>query len=308
MLPRSIRYFLAVAEHRSFTRAAAALHVSQPALSQQIRQLEELLDAQLFDRTGRATRLTDAGQAFELYAKRALRELNGGRRAIHDVRDHSRGSLRVAITPTFTAYLVGPLFARFNDLYPNITLTILEMTQERIEERLADDAIDIGIAFEPVRSTDIVSRKLLEETLVLVVGENHPHAGQSRLAIQALTAEAMVLLTPEFATREQIDRSCRKHKVHPRVVAEANSISTVIEVVRHSRLSTLLPANIAQSRSQLSVIHLDPPLEHRVAVLLLRRDAYQSAAAKAFVTLSLDFPAIRLPPRRAKRLKADHRR
>ena len=85
MLSRHINYFLAVAEHGSFTRAASALHVSQPALSQQIRQLEESLGVPLFDRSGRTIRLTDAGEVWRQYASRALHELGAGKRAIHDV-------------------------------------------------------------------------------------------------------------------------------------------------------------------------------------------------------------------------------
>jgi LysR family transcriptional regulator, cyn operon transcriptional activator len=83
MLLRHIRYFLAVAEHKNFTRAAEALHVSQPTLSQQIRQLEDTLRAPLLDRSGRTIALTDAGVAYLGYARRALQDLEAGRRAIH---------------------------------------------------------------------------------------------------------------------------------------------------------------------------------------------------------------------------------
>ena len=110
MLLRHIRYFLAVAEHRNFTRAAEALHVSQPTLSQQIRQLEDTLRVQLLDRSGRTIQLTDAGTAYVRYAQRALQDLEAGKRAIHDVQELSRGSLRLAMTPTFTAYLIGPFW------------------------------------------------------------------------------------------------------------------------------------------------------------------------------------------------------
>src|SRR3569623_310663 len=147
MLLRHIRYFLAVAEHRNFTRAAEALHVSQPTLSQQIRQLEDTLCVQLLDRSGRTIRLTDAGAAWLLYAQRALQDLDAGRRAIHDVHDLSRGSLRLGMTPTFTAYLVGPLVDRFNQRYPGIILNIEEMSQERMEVLLNEDQLDMGIAF-----------------------------------------------------------------------------------------------------------------------------------------------------------------
>src|SRR3972149_8613936 len=102
--PRSLRYLLAVAEHHSFTKAAEALFVSQPTLSQQIKQLEDLLQVQLLDRSGRTVRLTDAGEVYLRHARRALGELDPGRRAINEVKDLSRGSLRVGMTPV-TEYL-----------------------------------------------------------------------------------------------------------------------------------------------------------------------------------------------------------
>ena len=172
MLLRHIRYFLAVAEHRNFTRTAEALHVSQPTLSQQIRPLENMLHAPLLDRSGRMIVLTDAGVAYLDHARRALRDLEAGRRAIHDVQELSRGALRVAMPPTFTAYLVGRLVETFNSRYPGITLTFQEMTQERMEMLLNDDALDVGIAFDEVRSPDIEGQTLLSETFALMVGKS----------------------------------------------------------------------------------------------------------------------------------------
>ena len=99
---RLIRYLLAVAEHGNFTRAAEALHVSQPTLSQQIIQLEDILGVTLLDRSGRTVKVTDSGRVYIEHAERALRELEAGRRAIHDVQDLARGELRLATTPTFT--------------------------------------------------------------------------------------------------------------------------------------------------------------------------------------------------------------
>src|ERR1700749_3885116 len=148
MLLRHIRYFLAVAEHRNFTRAAEALHVSQPTLSQQIKQLEDTLRVQLLDRSRRAIQLTDAGVAYARYAQRALQDLEEGQRAIHDVHDLSRGTLRLAMTPTFTAYLIGPLLDEYHRRYPNIVVDLVEMPQERMEGLLNDDALDLGIAFD----------------------------------------------------------------------------------------------------------------------------------------------------------------
>ncbi|MGY3018313.1 LysR family cyn operon transcriptional activator [Pseudomonas sp. TE6283] len=291
MLARHIQYFLAVAQHHSFTRAAAALHVSQPALSQQVRQLEESLGAQLFDRSGRTTRLTDAGEVYLRYAKRASQELQEARRAIHDVGDLSRGSLRVAVTPTFTSYLVGPLVEAFHGRYPNITLNLSEIAQERMEQMLQLDELDVGIAFDERHTQDIDTYPLLVETLALVVGSQHPLAQASAIGPQALNDESMILLSAEFATREQIERYCRQHGIRPQVMMEANAIGAVIEVVRRTTLSTLLPANIVLAHDDLAAIALDPLRLQRTAVLMQRRGVYQTAAARAFLALAREVAA-----------------
>lgn len=288
MLMRHIHYFMAVAEHRGFTRAAMALHVSQPALSQQIKQLEDVLGAQLFDRSGRTTRLTDAGQVYLRYARQALRNLEEGKQAIHDVDDLSRGSLRVAVTPTFTAYLVGPLIAAFHQRYPNITLTVNEMPQELMEERLVEDKVDVGIAFDRGGSPDIVAKRLLVESLVLVVNRRHPLAARRTVSLTALNNESLALLSTEFATRKQIDRHCQQHGTHPHMVVEANSISAVVEIIRRTNLATLLPATMAGENEELVAITLRPQLVQRTAVIMQRKGAYQAAAARAFVELALE--------------------
>ncbi|MFK0310082.1 transcriptional regulator CynR [Pseudomonas sp. NPDC090233] len=291
MLARHIQYFLAVAEHHSFTRAAAAMHVSQPALSQQVKQLEESLGAQLFDRSGRTTRLTDAGEVYLQYARRASQELQEAKRAIHDVSDLSRGSLRVAVTPTFTSYLIGPLVEAFHSRYPGIILNVREISQERMETLLLADELDMGIAFEQAHAQDIEAVPLLVETLALVVSRTHPLAQKQSVGLQTLSAESLVLLSGEFATREQIDRYCRQHDIHPQVRMEANTISAVLEIVRRVKLSTLLPAAVALAHDDLIAITLDPARLQRTAVLMRRKGAYQSAALRVFIEQALEVAA-----------------
>ena len=287
MLARHIQYFIAVANHLSFTRAAAALHVSQPALSQQVRQLEESLGTTLFDRSGRTTRLTDAGEVYLRYAKRAAQELQEAKRAIDDLGDLSRGSLRVGVTPTFTSYLVGPLVEAFHGRYPNITLVVREIAQEAMEELLLADEVDVGIAFDSGHHLDLEAQALLVETLALVVGKQHPLATTASIGLEALNSESLILLSAEFATREQIDSYCRQHNIRPHVQVEANTISALIEVVSRTKLSTLLPATIAQAHEQLVAIELDQQRLQRTAVLMKRKGVYQTAAARAFVELAM---------------------
>src|SRR6202048_4311074 len=150
MLVPSIRYLKAVADHGSFTRAAAALHVSQPALSQQIRELEGRMGAQLLDRSGRTVRPTDVGEAYLRHVRRALDELEVGGRAIRDVQDLSSGALRLGFTPSFAIYLLAPLIRRYRDRFPGIVLTVTEMAQEEMERAVSTDALDVGLAFSDV--------------------------------------------------------------------------------------------------------------------------------------------------------------
>ena len=286
MLSRCVNYFLAVAERRSFTRAATALYVSQPALSQQISRLEESLGTQLFDRTGRVTCLTDAGEVYFRFARQAPQDLEEGKRAIHDVVDLSCGSLRVAITPTFTTYLVGPLIESFHDLYPNVMMTIREMPQVQMETLLVDNELDVGIAFDEVQSLDIETQPLLSEVLALVVNRDHRLAQCRMTGVNMLNEESMVLLTSEFVTRAQIDRYFRQNRIRPRIQMEANSLGTVIEIVQRTDLATMLPASIAINRDDLVAIELTPSELRRTAALLRRKGAYQTMATRAFIELA----------------------
>ncbi|MGZ2743689.1 transcriptional regulator CynR [Burkholderia stagnalis] len=283
MLLRHIRYFLAVAEQRNFTRAADALHVSQPTLSQQVRQLEEMLGVQLFDRSGRTVRLTEFGEVYARHARAALHELETGQRALHDVADLGSGSLRLAMTPTFAAYLSGSLVDAFHADYPNIALTIDAMPQERIETLLADDALDAGFAFVPARAPDIDALPLWNESLVLVTGRTHRLARRRRaLTPVELGGEPLVLLSRAFATRESIDQYFIEHGARPRIAIETNTISAVLELVRRGRLATVLPDAIARESGDLCALEIDPPLPTRTAALLTRKGAYRSVAARAY--------------------------
>ena len=286
MILRHIRYMLAVAEHRNFTRAADALHVSQPALSQQIKQLEETLGVQLFDRTGRTVRLTDMGSVYIEYARRALVDLEAGRRAILDVRDLSHGELRLAMTPTFTEYLVAPLVERFSAEYPGITLSVCEMTLDSIELALSDDRVDLGIGFAGVRSDEIEVRALFDEKLTIVVGKDHPFARKKTpVSLQELADAPLALLTRDFATRAHIDAYFQSHRLSPKITVEANSISAVVKIVRYGRMATILPDAIAREHGALNHVESSAVLPSRTVALLSRKGAYRSAASQAFAAL-----------------------
>ncbi|EFV11692.1 transcriptional regulator CynR [Segniliparus rugosus] len=282
---RHLRYLLAVAEHGNFTRAAEELHISQPTLSQQIKQLERALGAQLLDRTGRTVRLTDAGAAYTAHARRALRELAAAERAVHDVHDLSRGHLRLGVTPTFTAYLVGPLAAELHSRHPGVGLTLAELPQDRMETALLADDLDLGIAFAGSHPPGIAASALFTETLSLVVGAPRAQTLPNPLPVHALEDEHLALLSADFATRGHIDAYFAEHRVAPRIAVEANSIQALTEIVRRASLATVLPDAITHEHPRLTPIPLDPPLPARTVALLRRHGSYTSTAASAFTRI-----------------------
>lgn len=298
IFPRSVRYLLAVAEYHSFTRAAEVLYVSQPTLSQQIKQLEETLNVQLLDRSGRSVRLTAAGEVYLQHARRALGEMDAGKRAIHDLQDLSRGSIRLGMTP-ITDYLATPLLNYFNSRYPGITVSMLEMPQNDIEASLAEDRVDIGIAFSSSpsteeRSDEIETHILFMETLNLAVGKGHPRAGQQGpLSGHALEQEPLVLFNTDYALRRHIDLYCLKHGLTPPIALETTSLSVIIEIVRLGRLATILPDTIACAQQGLHSITLLPELPRHTISLICRKDAYKSPACQAFAELAAEWSTVR---------------
>jgi LysR family cyn operon transcriptional activator len=290
MIARSIRYLLAVAKHQSFTRAAEALYVSQPTLSQQIKQLEEVLDVQLLDRSGRSVRLTAAGEIYARYAKRALGELDAAQRAVNELNDLSRGSIRLGMTP-ITEYLSAPLLNEFNSLHPGIAVNSMEMTQEDIERSVAEDRIDLGIAFTNVLTTkahsnDIDSHILFVETLNLAIGKSHELASKKEtLDEQGLESVPLIMLNTDFALRRHFDVYCIEHGITPNIVMETNSLSIIIQTVRLGRLATILPESISCSHADLAPVRLTPELPYHTTTMFCRKGAHKSPACEAFAEL-----------------------
>ena len=300
MIPRSIRYLLAVAENKSFTRAAEALHVSQPSLSQQIKLLEEALDAQLLDRSGRSVRLTEAGEVYARHARRALEELDAAKRAVVDLEDLSRGFLRLGMTP-ITEYLTTSLLDEFSARYPGIVISAMEMSQDQIEAGVAESTLDAGIAFTPRSATELWSSKiemhtLFMEPLSLAVGAGHRLAGQPAPAgIDVLRNEPLVLLNENFALRRHFDLYCLEHGVRPRIAVETNSLSMMIQSVGLGRLVTVLPTTIACTQPGLHALALHPELPNHTITLIGPKDTYRSPACRAFGKLVAEWNFGRSP-------------
>jgi LysR family cyn operon transcriptional activator len=285
MLSRQAHYLLAVADHGSFTRAAAALHISQPALSQRILDLEKELGIQIFDRSGRMIKPTDAGRMYIEHIRRALRELTAGRRAMQDVENVEGGTLRLGFLPLFTTHLVGPLVKEFYKRHPTVFVTIDILAQAALETALLEDRLDIGLAFSGVKADDVEVQPLHDDQLCLLVGRKHRAFARTEIGVQELEGTDLALLSPAFVTRAPIDRYFHANGVRPRIAIEANSADSIITIVRSAPVATVMPADSARDVPGLKAVPLRPRGSTWTVSVLQRRGAYRSAAAKALIKI-----------------------
>lgn len=281
---RHLRYFLAVAENLSFTRAADQLHVTQPTLSHQVMQLEEEIGSTLFDRIGRGVHLTASGEIFREYAQKALKEIHFGAAAISELEGLMHGTLTVGAFESFSTSLLPPLLAKFCDLYPGVHVSVRQLLTGQLEEQLDKGNMDLGIAYSPPATDRILAEKLFDEPMALVVGAKHPLAHRRRIHMAALDGEALMLLTAEFPSRRLLESRFSSVGAKPRIVLEINSIQATLATVSSTKLATILTKRIAKTVPELHCIELVPTIM-RTAAIFWRRGGYRSAAARAMADL-----------------------
>ena len=176
-----LRYFLRVAERQSFTKAAADLGISQPALSRSIRKLEEDLGQPVFERQSRAVVLTDAGRLLQTRARQALAVLDDVRVEITD--DGRSGCLRIGAIPTVAPYFLPDVLRRFTNAFPDASVVVREQTTDRLLKACGDGEIDLAILALPVSAPYLDVETLFEEELLLVMPPSHPLAARPAIRI-----------------------------------------------------------------------------------------------------------------------------
>lgn len=282
---RQLRYFLDIAQTEHLTTSAKQLYVTQSTLSHGLRQMEEALGVQLFDRVGRGLKLSQAGMVFKDYAARALQELEAGRMALADLGSLQAGRLMVGVIPTFLHTVVPAVVAQFNARYPQIHVVLRELLAPEIESLLLGGELDVGIAFHPAQVDGIASEPLFEERMQWVAHPEHPLAktGQTAVALSQLDGMPLVLLSRRFATRRLLEAHWQAAGVQPVVRVEMESVHSLIEACRWGpQLATVVPDRAAaQSGHGLRVMELEPPLVRMASVLWNARIS-RSPAAQAF--------------------------
>lgn len=242
METRHLRYFVAVAEERHFGRAAARLHMAQPPLSQQIRQLEEHLGTALFVRTTRRVELTPAGQVLLDRGRLLLKELEVLKSDVQQVGAGATGVLRVGFTGTATYRLMPFIVQSARRNLPGLRITVQgEMLTPQMETALEEGRLDVAVLRPPIRS-QVVAHKLLEQDqLVAALPADSPLAEKGTLDIAELAPQKFVGYPTHSVVSGIFLDACRRAGFKPKLVQEANETSTLLSLVSAGMGIALVP-------------------------------------------------------------------
>jgi DNA-binding transcriptional LysR family regulator len=232
MTLRQLEVFLAIARAQGYRRAAEALHTSQPALSQHIRELERELGARLFDRLGRGIALTEAGRLLEERSQRVFATLADVREAVGELQGLQRGSLLIGASTTPGIYVLPALIGRFRRRYPGIQLRLRIANSRVMEEAVRAHELDLAVVggHGLAPGEECLAAGLVDE-LVLVVGRRHPWARSREVAPARLAEEPLLVREEGSATRQVTERTLERAGVRWRVGMELNHTEAIKQAV-----------------------------------------------------------------------------
>lgn len=238
---RQLRYFLEVADAGNFSRAAKRLGVSQPAISQQMRDLETGLRAVLFQRRGKRISLTSAGLIFQEHARAILHQMEKSLQEIGREPGEIHGTLRLGIIPYLSGALLPRLLGLFSEQNPGVDLSIQEISSTDIETGLEEGRMDVGLGWVTRHSPNLRYEHLCNDEFMVVVAETHPWARRRAVELAELHRQRLVQLPDTYVMRRMTDEICRNHRIRPRTVAEINSIDIILRSLKPLNAVALMP-------------------------------------------------------------------
>ncbi len=243
---RHLRYFIAVAEELHFGRAAERLHIAQPPLSQQIKQLEAELGFQLFHRTKRTVQLTEAGHIFLEQSRQILQQLD---QAIQSGLQASRGEvgqLAIGFVSSASYSVLPPILREFRQSFPNVDLSLRELTTDQQVKWLREKRLDVGFLRPPVEDDSLTLTTVLQEPLVVALAEAHPFAADETVSLRSLQSEPFILFPRPLAPGlyDQIISFCQQANFSPKVAQQAIQMQTIISLVAADIGIALVPLSI----------------------------------------------------------------
>ncbi|MFM7604596.1 MAG: LysR family transcriptional regulator, partial [Prosthecobacter sp.] len=272
-------YFIEIAHQKHFTRAAERLRMAQPALSQQMKNLEAELGAILFIRGKKETQLTAAGKALLPRAEALLAQAEAAKAAVSDVGHARGGRLVVAAIPSVCACLLPELLHSFGCAHPGVELQLIEDSSERIAECVESGKADLGFLQLPANKATFESRVLITEPFVLLLAASHALAGEKEVSLKQLAAESFIFY--KGRARDSALEACRKAGFEPRIACESGELETVRSLVA-ARVGVAIVPQLAVSLlpKNVSAVSLKQPgLQRQIAAVWKKGGGLSPAGA-----------------------------
>lgn len=286
---RQLRYLLALAEERHFTRAAAREHIAQPALSQQIRRLEDEVGLPLVERTTRRVALTEAGELLVARGRRILAEVDAAQSELEGLRGIQRGHVTVGVLHTMGPVDVSLVLALFHERHPGVELTVREHSSEELAEMLRIDEIDLAFlsVTERIESHGLGLQQLISEELVAVLPRDHALAERPRIRMAELAEEKFISYREGSRLREALESAGRDAGFEPRVTLESNESPRIRRLVARGLGVAILPRSDAEGPgAEIAAVTLTNPGLTRDITLAWREGRRHGPAAGEFLELA----------------------
>ncbi len=244
-----------VAHTLSFSKAAEVFHVSQPALSANIRLLEESLKAPLFVRTTRSVELTSAGQEFARVSRKILSELDSAQITIHDLIEGKQGRLRLAASPSVMAGLLPSALMRFTHDFPLVAIEVREESHERCVDLVQAAKVDMAITPHKFRSEKLIQEPLFEDSLVCICSPDHALAAQTAVEWKQLIREPLIVVKPNSSVRQMLERVCERYGAPLTPAYEVDRATSVISFVSAGLGVSLMPLSLIRHVNPALAVH-----------------------------------------------------
>lgn len=282
---RHLRYFVAVAEAQSITRAAEQLHVSQPPLSRQIRDLEEELGAPLFERTTQDVRLTPSGHAFLKEAKAVLQRVSDAVHRFRMLAAHASGEVRVGYSPLPMVELVPRALRLLRKAAPQVRVSLLDLSSDENLTSVARRTLDLALVVRPPRAHGLEFERLGELPIGIIVAPDHLLARRRSVTMTEALAEPLVTYIKNGYSdyHDWLRRILRPHSGRLRIAAEVDGAPSLVAAVEASQGIGFTPPTIAAAAGRrVRFLRLEPPVAP-IEIGVVRRRGPQSAGAQAFI-------------------------
>jgi DNA-binding transcriptional LysR family regulator len=279
--------FLEVAKLGSFSRAGQKLFRSQPAVSAQIRQLEQEYKEILIHRVGKSVRLTPAGEALLEYARRLVSLRNESLRAVADQASTPRGVLAIGANEATCLYVLPDAFAEYHRLYPSVQINIYRNFSHKVLQKVEDGTVDVGVVSLPVKSPGLKVHSIFRDRLMLMVSTKNPLAKHKTVRMCDIAEQPLIFPRTGF-TRKLLDKQFRPYRSRLRVTMELPSVGMIKRFVAAGLGVSLISARFAHDEvraGEVKLIALADMELWRELGLIYRRDRSLPRAATAFITL-----------------------